>query len=219
MSEKGYIYKITNQINKKEYIGCTIYPLKRRFEAHAFRCIKTDSNTKFCNSIRKYGIENFEKEILETFNTEEKMNEAEKRCVVLGEGSYNIRPGGYGGWTYVNINGLNIHPWTDERLKKHSETASRIRKEQLLIEENRIKFKELTVLAHLKIKELYPNGIWYGRKHSEETLQKLRKSKNVGSDNPQYGTIWITNGIENKKIKKDLLDEFNKLGYYKGRIT
>lgn len=65
MSEKGYIYKITNQINKKEYIGCTIYPLKRRFEAHAFRCIKTDSNTKFCNSIRKYGIENFKIELIE----------------------------------------------------------------------------------------------------------------------------------------------------------
>ena len=205
------VYKVTNKINDKFYIGK--HKTKNLDDGYM------GSGKLIKAAIRKYGIENFEKEILETFNTEEKMNEAEKRCVVLGEGSYNIRPGGYGGWTYVNINGLNIHPWTDERLKKHSETASRIRKEQLLIEENRIKFKELTVLAHLKIKELYPNGIWYGRKHSEETLQKLRKSKNVGSDNSQYGTIWITNGIENKKIKKDLLDEFNKLGYYKGRIT
>lgn len=65
MSEKGYIYKIINQINKKEYVGCTITTLKKRFEEHAWRCVKTDSNTKFCNSIRKYGVENFEIELIE----------------------------------------------------------------------------------------------------------------------------------------------------------
>jgi group I intron endonuclease len=65
MCEKGYIYKVTNQINKKEYIGCTITTLKKRFEEHAWRCLKTDSNTKFCNSIKKYGIENFEIELIE----------------------------------------------------------------------------------------------------------------------------------------------------------
>lgn len=65
MSEKGYIYMITNQINNKKYVGCTITTLKKRFEEHAWRCIKTDSNTKFCNSIRKHGIENFKIELIE----------------------------------------------------------------------------------------------------------------------------------------------------------
>jgi group I intron endonuclease len=65
MSEKGYIYKIINQINKKEYVGCTITTLKKRFEEHAWRCVKTDSYTKFCNSIRKYGVENFGIELIE----------------------------------------------------------------------------------------------------------------------------------------------------------
>lgn len=63
--KKGIIYKITNLINEKEYVGCTIYPIKKRFEAHIYRCLKTDSNTKFCNSIRKYGVENFNIEIIE----------------------------------------------------------------------------------------------------------------------------------------------------------
>jgi len=65
MNEKGYIYKIINQINKKEYVGCTITTLKKRFEEHAWRCVKTDSNTKFCNSVRKYGFENFVIELIE----------------------------------------------------------------------------------------------------------------------------------------------------------
>jgi group I intron endonuclease len=63
--KKGYIYKITNLINEKEYIGCTINPINKRFEEHIYRCLKTDSTTKFCNSIRKYGVENFNIEIIE----------------------------------------------------------------------------------------------------------------------------------------------------------
>jgi len=65
MLEKGYIYKIKNIINNKEYVGCTINTLKKRFEEHVWGCLKTDINTKFCNSIRKYGIENFKIEMLE----------------------------------------------------------------------------------------------------------------------------------------------------------
>jgi group I intron endonuclease len=205
------IYKITNKINGNFYIG--------KHKTKNLNDSYMGSGKLIKAAIRKHGIENFEKEILETFNTEEEMNEAEKRYVVLGEGSYNLCPGGQGGWGYVNTNGLNVTPMTEERLKKHSKTASKIRKEQLLIEENLIKFKEITALALLKIKELYPNGTFYGKKHSEETLQKMRKPKNIGPSNSQYGTMWITNGFENKKIKKDSLDEFTKLGYYKGRIT
>jgi group I intron endonuclease len=63
--KKGIVYKITNLINKKEYVGCTIYPIKKRFEEHIYRCLKTDSNTKFCNSVRKYGVKNFNVEIIE----------------------------------------------------------------------------------------------------------------------------------------------------------
>ena len=65
MLEKGYIYKIKNIINNKEYVGCTITTLKKRFEEHVWRCLKTDINTKFCNSIRKYGVENFKIDLLE----------------------------------------------------------------------------------------------------------------------------------------------------------
>jgi group I intron endonuclease len=65
MSEKGYIYKIKNIVNNKQYVGCTITSLKKRFEEHAWRCLKTDINTKFCNSVKKYGIENFKIDLIE----------------------------------------------------------------------------------------------------------------------------------------------------------
>lgn len=62
--EIGKIYKITNTINNLIYIGCTIYSLDKRLSEHFYRSIKTDSNTKLSNSIRKYGIENFVIELI-----------------------------------------------------------------------------------------------------------------------------------------------------------
>lgn len=53
-------------------------------------------------AIKKYGIENFTKEILFDFSTEEEMNAKEKETVVLGENSYNLCEGGKGGFGYIN---------------------------------------------------------------------------------------------------------------------
>ena len=45
----------------------------------------------------------------------------------------------------------------------------------------------------------------------------MRRSKNIGQQNSQYGTCWITNGAENKKIRKEELDSWMELGYNRGR--
>ena len=42
------------------------------------------------------------------------------------------------------------------------------------------------------------------------------KDKLTGEKNSQYGTIWITNGIENKKLRKDSIIPS---GWYRGRIV
>lgn len=58
---KGIIYKITNKVNGKSYIGQTRYTIEFRWKQHQH---KKDS-TYFHNAIHKYGIENFSIEILE----------------------------------------------------------------------------------------------------------------------------------------------------------
>ena len=58
---------------------------------------------------------------------------------------------------------------------------------------------------------------WTGKKHSEETKEKMSESKKgTGCEekNSQYGTIWITNEIENIKINKS---DSIPSGYRKGR--
>lgn len=71
------IYKITNKINNKVYIGQTSGSLYDRFIRH---CQDAESNrldTHFARAIRKYGKENFLPEIIDTATTEQELNEKE----------------------------------------------------------------------------------------------------------------------------------------------
>ena len=42
--------------------------------------------------------------------------------------------------------------------------------------------------------------------------------KQKGELNSQFGTCWINNGIENKKVVKNDVDKWIDLGYTKGRV-
>jgi group I intron endonuclease len=51
------IYKITNLVNQKIYIGLTTCSLRERWLGH-IHCVKSDQRHLYC-SMRKYGIDNF----------------------------------------------------------------------------------------------------------------------------------------------------------------
>ena len=53
------IYKITNKINGKIYVGETNRTLKARWEQHLRRANQKNTTEYLYNAMRKYGIENF----------------------------------------------------------------------------------------------------------------------------------------------------------------
>lgn len=68
----SYIYKITNLVNGKEYIGQTSLSIQERFKQHIHDANKGYYNHRpLYNAFNKYGIENFIIEELEECNTEE----------------------------------------------------------------------------------------------------------------------------------------------------
>lgn len=87
-----YLYKITNRINGKIYIG-----------VHKTENLNDDymgSGTRLKYAIKKYGLENFKKEILQFFDNEEDMFTAESVIVnedfVHDRNTYNIALGRVG---------------------------------------------------------------------------------------------------------------------------
>ena len=60
------VYKITNKINGKIYIGQTTRTFEQRWKEHCNDAMNFKDIYLFHNAIRKYGKENFECEILES---------------------------------------------------------------------------------------------------------------------------------------------------------
>lgn len=198
------IYKITNKINGKTYTGMHKTNNLEDGYMGSGRLIK--------RAIAKHGIENFEKEILHIFDNEDDMKNKEKEVVVIGENSYNLVEGGHGGFGYINRAGLSgaaaggkssysKYPERFEAVRLLGVSAERSRKQAIRgHEEGWLSFK--------------------GKTHKQETKDKMSAaaSKRVGEKSNQYGTMWITNGSVNKKIKKEELDFYKEQGYYNGRV-
>ena len=92
-----YIYRITNLINDKMYIGMT----------NGNNAQYMGSGKLLKQAIDKYGIKNFNREILQTCETEEELRAAEAKWIkdenaVAREDYYNLCEGGRGGNTGNN---------------------------------------------------------------------------------------------------------------------
>jgi len=92
------VYQITNIINDKIYIGM-----------HQTLDIDDDymgSSEVLRKAYKKYGIENFTKQILYTFDSEQDMLDKEAEIVnedfVKRIDTYNIKEGGIGRWNHIN---------------------------------------------------------------------------------------------------------------------
>lgn len=93
----AYIYKITNDINQKIYIGKTEFSIEKRFKEHcqdAFR----DRNEKrpLYAAMRKYGIEHFHIELIEETNIPEEREKYWIEQYRSFKNGYNATLGGDG---------------------------------------------------------------------------------------------------------------------------
>ena len=101
----GFIYKVTNNINKKIYIGQTRQSIKRRWSQHITNSKLEQTHSLLDMAIKKYGKDNFTVECIEEIYAETKqqlidnLNIKEKEYIVkfnssCRQGNYNITDGG-----------------------------------------------------------------------------------------------------------------------------
>jgi len=137
------------------------------------------------------------------------MFDKERELVEIGLHSYNLKEGGDGGWDYLNKSGV-----AEEGRDKGRRS---------------LKMKNSLKRRHLEGKY---KSFYFGSdpdKSSKavvtaqsETAKKKRlttmrlNGHQQGEKNSQYGTMWITDGILNRKIKKeDVIPE----GWRKGMVA
>lgn len=76
----GIIYCAANIKNGKKYVGKTVQSLEDRWESHV-RLANTGRKIYFLNAIRKYGKDSFKLSILETVDSDEDLNQAERKWI------------------------------------------------------------------------------------------------------------------------------------------
>ena len=204
-----YLYQITNLVNNKIYVG--VHKSKSLDDGYM------GSGKVIKRAIKKYGIDNFKKDILEIFYTSESMYAKEKEIVtnefVLREDTYNLLIGGKGGFDYINNNNLRVSDYWNKNPILHKIKSSLggnncFRRKSGVHNPNYIQ-KGWTDKARLSASiSLKSPDVMKKRK---ETFKQIQHSQ--GIKNSQFGTMWITNNLENKKIKKtDILPIGWKIG-------
>ena len=97
---RGFIYKITNKVNGKSYIGQTIQNVKERFYQHcATKCSQAILNMVIHKAITKYGKSNFTIEVIEEVESAN-LNDRERYWIRYYDSynnGYNSTEGGQDG--------------------------------------------------------------------------------------------------------------------------
>lgn len=203
------VYKLTNLVNNKIYIGC-----------HMTKNLDDNymgSGKRLGYAKKKYGIENFKKEILSIHETPEEMLAEEARLVndelLKRDDVYNLVCGGKGSFRGPNGEWIGKSNW-------HKANPTEALKKKMLDPIFRAKYSNARSIAMKK--QLAISNHWLGKTHSESSkllMCKVMKGKQSGSKNSQFGSCWITKDLISKKIKIENLQEFLNSGWERGRKT
>lgn len=212
MNGIGYIYKITNKINNKIYIGKTKDTIELRFKGHVRDAQKyKDGNFRshLYEAMNLYGIENFTVQEIESCNYD-LLSEREQYWIKYynsqdGDVGYNICKGGEGGPGGPMMQGkhhsLQTRQWMSDSRKgtQNSNYGNRWNQSDEL--------KQL----HSVLSSGENNGM-YGKKHTEGTKKLIseRNSGKVAYSNVEKDIV--------KMIAKGEIEKYVSQGWIKGNI-
>ncbi|HLD89547.1 MAG TPA: NUMOD3 domain-containing DNA-binding protein [Patescibacteria group bacterium] len=212
------VYKITNIINNKIYIGC-------HRTAHVDDTYM-GSGRHLIAAQRKYGIQNFKKDILAVFDNHEDMSELEEILVnkdfVKHPFTYNLIEGGYKNIATINEFKLNLYGKNGQKGYGQENLVCGNKLKTLLIASGRWeKYKDKISKSHTG-KHKGTKNAFYGKKHTQETkniIGRKNSIKQAGQLNSRYGTVWIYCPYthESRSINKEELNTLENLGWVRGR--
>jgi hypothetical protein len=206
---KYTVYKITNTINGKIYIGC--HRTENLDDGYM------GSGNLICRAIAKYGAEFFVKEYIAIFDTSEEMFDMESKLVneefVSRSDTYNLKEGGLGGWDFARK-----YPGKREQDLKNLTLAApalaKLRTDPEWTQQLFIK------MSNIRKRYFEDNpGRFTGLSHTDKTKAAIGEASAIhqcGEGNSQYGSMWI-HSLEEKRSKKINKNDPIPDGWIKGR--
>ena len=186
-----YFYKITNTINNHFYYG--VHNTDDLNDGYM------GSGVRLHKAYKKYGVENFKKEILKFFDSAEEAFDYEESVVnetlVYDKNCYNLQCGGKGGFI-PNIQDY-IPSSKGRMVVKYKNT------------------KEYFVIDCSQYDENIHETTWKNKKHTDYERDKVRKK--MTPENSTNDRIWVNKDGVVKYLRKVLLNEYMENGWSLGR--
>lgn len=197
----GYVYLTTNLINNKQYIG-QHHVNNNRFDKNYF-----GSGKLLLEAIKKYGKENFKCEIIEWCESDIILSERETFWIDYYDASNNLdfyNISSRGGFPF----GIKIREKQSLAAKGKPKSLNARRKMSLSKQGKYIGKNNPAYNSHFK---------WYtdGNKNIRLKSDQLIPKNFYPGFTEVFTKIWITDGINNKRIDKN---SDIPIGYHIGRI-
>lgn len=206
------VYKITNKINNKIYIGLTSKTLEERWYQHYKDAIAYKDDYAFHAAIRKYGKENFNVEEIENNLTEEQAKEKEIYYIKF----YN---------SYIKDNGYNMTFGGDlnTHLKGENSPCAKITEQDFwniidLLQNTILSYNEIIEKLQLNIGERNIGEINSGDNwHHDELKYPIRDGKSISKVGAKNGmsklkekdVIEIIEALRNNISQAELAKKYN----------
>lgn len=198
------IYKITNLINNKVYIGQTTRTLAKRWKSH---CAKDNSNRPVGNAVLKYGLDNFKVEEIENCLTIEQLNDRESYWISY----YNSTDKKLG---YNLCSGGNNKVMSEETIEKIRVKA--LARKSTISAANRDAINKVVRGSKMPdhVREALRNAN-VGKKLSTEQIEKMREF-NLGKKASEETKKKMSDVRKILGIPKDQLDKMHEARRKKG---
>lgn len=213
-----YFYRIDNTKNGKFYYG--IHSEKKSSGKTPENDGYMGSGVELRKAQRECGIENFKKTIIKTFSTRDEARLEEMKIVtkelINNDSCYNISLGGAG---------TNVHISSRFVLVNYKDQEKRLKRFFLIHKDEYYKNRDLYITK--------TTGVGIYRNIHNDTDKRLlspddplvltgefvgvtkgtkQPGYRLGNKNGSFGSFWITNGKENKRIKGEIIPEGWKRG-------
>ena len=226
-----YFYKITNNINNHFYYG-----------VHCTNNINDNymgSGKRLNFAKKKYGLENFSKEILIFFNSKEEAFEYEEQIVnetlINDPNCYNLTKGGHGSWShtkgkitvkdkygnifdvdknderYISGELISVNKGTTTVKDKNGKCFRISINDPRYISGELVSVNKNVPKNKLSIEKMKNSLKEYYKTHSKHSLS--------GKEHQYYGTTYVTKDNKSIRIKKEELNNYIANGWEHKRIV